>query len=160
MGLFETIPENASSLDKNIIKSDRLVSSLFMSVLFIASIVVYFIFDELMILAIALPAVIFLFALTWYWALKNYQYTFWWFNEEGLYIQKGVVWRKRIFVPHNRVQHTDVEQGPIARKFQLATLVVHTAGTRDASVEVVGLNFDTANSVRDKLIAKNQQDAV
>ncbi|MHC4948989.1 MAG: PH domain-containing protein, partial [Planctomycetota bacterium] len=41
----------------------------------------------------------------------------------GIEIRKGVWWRKVINVPRSRIQHTDVAQGPLLRRFGLATLV-------------------------------------
>lgn len=74
-------------------------------------------------------------------------------DEVGLEIRQGVVWHSVITVPRSRVQHTDVNQGPIQRRFGLATLVVHTAGTESASVELSGLARRTAFAIRDELIA-------
>jgi membrane protein YdbS with pleckstrin-like domain len=72
-------------------------------------------------------------------------------NNHGLFIHQGVFWRKKIVVPKNRVQHTDVTQGPLARKFNLAELIVHTAGTRNASVKVQGISHVEAESLRSSL---------
>ena len=43
-------------------------------------------------------------------------------------------------VPRSRVQHTDVSQGPLERNHGLGTLVVYTAGTDHAKVELGGLD--------------------
>ena len=49
------------------------------------------------------------------------------------------------------MQHLDVKHGPLARRFGLATLVLHTAGTRDSAVSVPGLDADDAAHLREVL---------
>ncbi len=71
-----------------------------------------------------------------------------------LEIHRGVWWRKVITVPRSRVQHTDVTQGPLERRYGLATLVIHTAGTHLSTVRLNGLAKGTAESVRDLLIER------
>ena len=73
-------------------------------------------------------------------------------DAHGVTIRRGVVWRTVTSVPTSRVQHTDVSRGPLERYFDLATLVVHTAGTRDASVSLSGLGHRAALALRDRLM--------
>ena len=42
-------------------------------------------------------------------------------------------------------------RGPLQRGLRLATLVIHTAGTRMATVAVAGLDSDDAERLRDRL---------
>jgi membrane protein YdbS with pleckstrin-like domain len=71
----------------------------------------------------------------------------------GFEHRRGVWWQKTTIVPWSRVQHTDVTQGPIMRRFGLGKLVIHTAGTRNSVVEVPGLDYDNAKRIRDQLLA-------
>jgi hypothetical protein len=77
-----------------------------------------------------------------------------------LEIRRGVWWRSVVTVPLSRVQHTDVNQGPLQRRFDLSTLVVHTAGTQHATVKLEGLGKEVAESVRDELLKQRGDDAV
>ena len=81
-------------------------------------------------------------------------------EEDELHIRYGLWTRVRTVVPFGRVQHIDVAQGPVERGFGLATLVLHTAGTRGASVPLPGLLFDDAEQMRDRIRAKIRQDLV
>ena len=82
-------------------------------------------------------------------------------DQHGLTIRRGVFWRSETFVPRSRIQHTDVLQGPLQRQFELATLIVHTAGTQDASVPLSGLSYQVALPIRDLLIgAEGDHDSV
>ena len=75
-------------------------------------------------------------------------------DEDGLEYEHGWLWRHHVSVPRSRIQHTDVTQGPYERRFGLATLVVYTAGTENASITIEGLSHQTALAFRDALLAR------
>jgi len=95
-----------------------------------------------------------------FWPGVRHRYISYRVDPLGLRIRRGVVWRSETTVPKSRVQHTDVSQGPIERGFGLATLIVHTAGTENASVSLGGLTHDVALRIRDFLIEVGDDDAV
>ena len=78
---------------------------------------------------------------------------------DGLRIQCGVLWRKTIWIPITRVQHTDVSQGPVQRQYDLATLTVHTAGTEGASIPLSGLEHGVATRLAEHLRPERARDA-
>ena len=79
---------------------------------------------------------------------------------QGIEIRRGVYWRQVINVPRSRVQHTDVSQGPLERSHGLGTLVIYTAGTAHARVDLSGLDHGTALLIRDHLLPRESDDAV
>ena len=82
-------------------------------------------------------------------------------NKMGLRIRRGLLWHAELSVPYSRIQHTDVSRGPIDRWFGLSTLIVHTAGTENASVSLDGLPAPRAYRIRDLLlVAVETDDAV
>lgn len=89
----------------------------------------------------------------------SHQTTSWLLDEKGLEIRTGILWKKETTVPRARVQHTDVHQGPLLRHFGLAKLVVHTAGTKEASIELAGLAHADALALRDELIVDKSGDS-
>ena len=91
-------------------------------------------------------------AACWQWPAVRYRHIRYRLDAHGVTIRRGVVWRTVTSVPTSRVQHTDVSRGPLERCFDLATLVVHTAGTRDASVSLSGLGHRAALALRDRLM--------
>ena len=97
-------------------------------------------------------------ALAWFWPPLNYRHTSYRLDADGIRIRRGVVWRSVTSVPQARVQHTDVSQGPLERSFELATLVIHTAGTQNASVSLGGLRHGDALRIRDHLIDVDGRD--
>lgn len=78
--------------------------------------------------------------------------------DDELHIRHGVWTRVRTVVPFGRVQHIDVAHGPVERAFGLATLILHTAGTRGAAVPLPGLAQDDAERMRDLIRAEIRQD--
>ncbi|TWU56802.1 Bacterial membrane flanked domain protein [Rubripirellula tenax] len=83
-----------------------------------------------------------------------YRRTSWRLSLQGLEIRRGVWWRHQIVVPQSRIQHSDIEQGPLQRHFDLSTLIVHTAGTKNSSVSLEGIRHETAEQLREALISQ------
>lgn len=96
----------------------------------------------------------------WFWPALSYRYTAWKLDQEGMHIRQGVLWRSETSIPRSRIQHTDVSRGPLQRGFGLATLVIHTAGTHNASIPLSGLSYEDALIVRDHLIEGGEDDGV
>jgi membrane protein YdbS with pleckstrin-like domain len=94
------------------------------------------------------------------WPAISYRFSSYRIDSAGIEIRHGVYWRTITNVPRSRVQHTDVSQGPIERRFGLGTLVVYTAGTSHSKVDLSGLDFDVARRIRAHLLPDDQTDAV
>ena len=94
------------------------------------------------------------------WPEREYARASYTVGEDVIEIRTGVWWRHVTKVPRSRVQHTDVAQGPLERRYGLATLVIHTAGTEHAKVELGGLAHETALAIRDHLLPREASDAV
>lgn len=101
-------------------------------------------------------AMLFVAVMSFLWPPIEVRNTSWRLESRGLEIRRGVFWKHQISIPSSRVQHIDVSQGPLQRNFGLATLTIHTAGTANASVELAGLDFDTASSLRDRLMEQRE----
>lgn len=81
-------------------------------------------------------------------------------TEDELLVENGILFRSRTVVPFGRVQHIDVGQGPIERRFGIGVLTLHTAGTRNSAVVLPGLDFEDAGRMRDEIRGKIRQDLV
>lgn len=79
-------------------------------------------------------------------------------EEDELHIAQGVMTRVHTAVPFGRVQHIDLVQGPLQRRFGLKTLVLNTAGTRNSAVHLPGLAADDAERMRDHIRGKIRED--
>ena len=85
-------------------------------------------------------------------AYRRWKATAWKLDETGLHLRRGRMWRKEVLVPRSRVQHLDIERGPVERQYGLATLIVHTAGTRQHALRLAGLTDADAVALRDALV--------
>jgi membrane protein YdbS with pleckstrin-like domain len=88
---------------------------------------------------------------------RSFQATSWRLHPHGFEIRRGIWWRHRIFIPKDRIQHTDVHQGPIQRAYGLASLVLNTGGTHEPSITLDGLDMPLAESLREQL---SQRDTI
>lgn len=77
--------------------------------------------------------------------------THWLLDEDGFAVARGRWWRRETRVPATRVQHLDLKHGPLERHWRLATLVVHTAGSKFGAVSLPGLDADDAEALRARL---------
>lgn len=76
-------------------------------------------------------------------------------REEDLAIKRGRLWRSVSVVPYGRMQYVEVNAGPLARAFGIATVQLHTAspGT-DASIS--GVPEAEAARLRDRLTSRGE----
>ncbi len=90
-------------------------------------------------------------ALALWFAYRRYRYTFWKLDRDGFAVKRGRVWQWETRVPTTRVQHMDLKRGPLERAHGLASVILHTAGTRLSAVGVSGMDHHDAERLRDYL---------
>lgn len=93
--------------------------------------------------------------LSYWWPPLEYRHARYRIDEQLIEIQRGVVWRISIAVPRSRVQHLDVSQGPIQRRYGLGVLSIYTAGTEHSQVTLDGLAHEVAQQLRDQLLPRD-----
>jgi membrane protein YdbS with pleckstrin-like domain len=81
-------------------------------------------------------------------------------SADRLRVVKGVLWHSDTVVPFGRVQHIDVDQGPIERALGIATLTLHTAGSHNASVLLPGLKHELAIEMREAIRERIKRDSL
>ena len=72
-------------------------------------------------------------------------------SHDRLRVVRGIMWHSDTIVPFGRVQHIDVDQGPIDRALGIATMTLHTAGSHNASVRLPGLGHELAVQMREEI---------
>ncbi len=82
---------------------------------------------------------------------KNRSYAL---REKDLTYKKGWLFNSITTIPFNRIQHTEVSQGPLERKFELCTLKIYTAGGATSDLSIPGLENDEAQVLRDFIAQK------
>jgi uncharacterized protein len=154
-------------LDPRVIPLERIAGGLFIAGIALASLIgigfAVVVSDDMPgVLRILLPGLWLVLALlgAWHaysWPPHAYQHTSYRIDDQGIEIRKGVYWRIVINVPRSRVQHIDVSQGPIERRYGLGTLVIYTAGTDHARVALSGLEHGRALRIREHLLHPTTQ---
>ena len=79
-------------------------------------------------------------------------------RERDIVYQQGLIWRKFVVLPFNRVQHAEVHQGPIERIFDLGKLKVYTAGGSSSDLTISGLEVKKAQSLKHFILQKTVMD--
>jgi len=72
-------------------------------------------------------------------------------NFELLYKQ-GIWWRKQTALSYSRVQHIDISNGPLERKYGMATIKFFTAGGSASDLRIPGLANDIAAALRNEIL--------
>ena len=85
--------------------------------------------------------------------LRRYRARGYRIDVDRLRVVSGLIFNSDTIVPFGRVQHIDVQQGPLERAFGLGTLILHTAGNHNASVSLPGLAHADALAMREEIRA-------
>ena len=85
----------------------------------------------------------------------RFRYFRWSFDRGVLRITHGVVFRTEATIPVFRIQHIDLEQGPLDRWMGLQQLTVHTAAPA-ADVSLPGISSREAPALRSRLLEESR----
>lgn len=88
----------------------------------------------------------------------RYRHVRWGIDDGVLRVRSGIVWRADAAVPVYRIQHVDLEQGPLERWAGIQQLTVHTASPV-ADVTLPGISVTDAPALRTRLLTLSR-DAV
>lgn len=96
------------------------------------------------------------------WVVPARKFARWGYHMGGdrLRIVRGYMFYSDTIVPFGRIQHIDVEQGPVQRPYGIATLQVHTAGNHNSTVSLPGLAHEDALKMREAIRAHIKRDAI
>lgn len=72
---------------------------------------------------------------------------------EELFIRRGILFRRLDVIPYGRIQYAEVKQGPVARRFDIAEVVLHTASAQTNGT-VPGLTTGDAATLRSLLVSR------
>lgn len=75
-------------------------------------------------------------------------------REKDISYQKGVFLRTLTSVPFNRIQHVEIDQGPVSRFFKLSSLSVFTAGDSSDDLKISGLKKEEALQIKEFISKK------
>lgn len=75
-------------------------------------------------------------------------------RDKDISYRAGLLFREVTTVPYNRIQHSEVSHGPIARMMKLATLKIYTAGGSSSDLAIHGLDPAEAEKLKEWLTEK------
>ncbi|MBO3100791.1 PH domain-containing protein [Cellulomonas fengjieae] len=74
---------------------------------------------------------------------------------DDLLVRRGIVFRSLVVVPYGRMQYVDVNAGPLARRFGIASVQLHTASPA-TSASIDGLPPREAARLRDRMASRGE----
>ena len=80
-------------------------------------------------------------------------------REFDVVIQKGLFWRSERYIARDRVQHIDINAGPMDRRFGLVQVVIYAAGMAGSVGLIPGLTPPEAEWLKDQLLATRAMEA-
>ena len=75
--------------------------------------------------------------------------------DEEIVIRKGRMLRTLVSVPYGRLQYVDIQSGPLARAFGIASCEIHTASPESGG-SLPGLPVAEAEALRTRLAARGE----
>lgn len=113
---------------------------------------------------IGLVIIIFALIFSYIWAVLSYNAYRYELSPSGFKKESGVIWKKYVTIPYNRIQNVDIFRGIIARILGLSDLQIQTAGfsaTRRGGVSaegrLPGITKEDADKIRDELIKRSNK---
>ena len=97
-------------------------------------------------------------------AKLTYKYYKYELTDRGFRKESGIIYKKYVTIPYDRIQNVDIHRGITARILGLSDLHIQTAGTSAPSAigegRLPGLSVEIAERLRDELVdrAKNNKD--
>ncbi len=93
----------------------------------------------------------------WAWWLIGRQVSAisWVEGAEELVVRRGRLFRSVVSVPYGRLQYVDVQSGPLERRFDMATVELHTASPESGG-RIPGLPTAEAERLRERLAARGE----
>jgi membrane protein YdbS with pleckstrin-like domain len=74
---------------------------------------------------------------------------------DDLLVRRGIMFRSLVVVPYGRMQYVDVNAGPLARRFRIASVQLHTASPA-TSASIDGLPPQEAARLRDRMASRGE----
>lgn len=145
--------ESWSRLDTNIMLARRQEGYVSIFVSIVVNIVIYFVLSffqwpmwilwlMIAISTMIIPYDVFI-APKWKYETCGYK-----ISETNIQIKVGKIFEKEVLVPMKKVQHIELSQGPILKKYHLMKMTISTAA---GSHELTGIAEDVAENIRKEI---------
>lgn len=117
--------------------------------------------DLLMPSMLAVLAIVAYLIVAWLWAKWTHHFYKYELREDGFRKEHGIIWKKYVTIPYDRIQNVDIHRGILARMLGLSDLQIQTAGAITAGSygafaegRLPGISREVAEEIRDSLVAR------
>lgn len=146
---------------RNVEKADRKVDIIGTIIFFVILLIIPFVINMLSddtwyydYIHIILPIWLLLLCFFIFAVFMGYRHKGYAVRDKDILYKKGWIWRSTTVVPYNRIQHSEIDQGPIERMFGLSTLKIFTAGGSSSDLAIEGITPEKAHQIKDYIQAK------
>ena len=103
--------------------------------------------------------------LCYFLAKSAYRYWHYELTENALRIEKGIIWKKYLSIPYERIQNVDISRGVLDRILNLSDIQIQTAGNSavygrpggwHSEGKIPGLDIKIAEQLREELVNKSK----
>jgi membrane protein YdbS with pleckstrin-like domain len=142
-------------LEKDYLKVSMIAASIFSLIFIVAASVLIYILGEdspfLLRVSIGIGALVLASLVLWL-TYMGFHFKKYALRQKDIVFQSGYVFRSQTVVPFNRIQHCEINQGPIDRIFDLSSLKIFTAGGSYSDLSIPGLQKFTAEDLKHFII--------
>lgn len=96
----------------------------------------------------------FLFLLLFIYLKSSFPKRMYALRQKDISYKSGLFFRKLTTVPFSRIQHVELDEGPISRLFNLSSISVYTAGDSSDDLEIKGISKDIALQLKEFISVK------
>lgn len=85
---------------------------------------------------------------------NSFKYKGYALRQHDIIFKSGIFFRSTTIISFNRVQHIEINQGPLDRYFNIAGLTLYTAGGSSSDLTIPGLSMEDANRIKEWIMKK------
>jgi membrane protein YdbS with pleckstrin-like domain len=78
-------------------------------------------------------------------------------REHDILFESGVFWRSQTIQPLNRIQHVEISNGPIDKRYGLAEIHLFSSGSGSATYVIPGLPIRVAEHLREFVLSRKDE---
>ncbi len=104
-----------------------------------------------------LPMIFIFRAISRKWAQQIYENYAYELAEDRINIKCGVIWKKHVAIPYQKIQNVDIVQGPISHRYGVADLLIQTAGVSGSTMvegRIPAIAPDEAERLKNQILEK------
>jgi membrane protein YdbS with pleckstrin-like domain len=98
-----------------------------------------------------------LFFIVWV-GFNSFKYKGYALRQHDIIFKSGIFFRSTTIISFNRVQHIEINQGPLDRYFKIVGLTLYTAGGSSSDLTIPGLSMEDANRIKEWIMKKKNSD--